>query len=233
MLPAAESRHALRVLRLEVGSSVQLLDGDGCAATAEVRMVQRVRRSDQVTCCISERRVHARPAARVRLLVAPPRRRLLERIVADATQLGVSRITALLCERSVWRPSSGRDMWQRCRQEAIVAMKQSGNVFLPRFDAPCLFAAAVAETGAGGYFGAIPAAGCEPPRIAVPVGGELNLWVGPEGGFTDGEVEQLRAGGCVPVPIGAWTLRVETAVPALLGFALGTVGHDNVRCQHR
>ncbi|MBQ7177881.1 MAG: RNA methyltransferase, partial [Victivallales bacterium] len=44
------------------------------------------------------------------------------------------------------------------------------------------------------------------------------LWIGPEGGFSPEEETALFAKNAVPITVGNWILRVETAVPALLGY---------------
>ena len=55
--------------------------------------------------------------------------------------------------------------------------------------------------------------------IALDLGNapDVAFFVGPEGGFTDAEMDALSAAGAVPLRIGAWTLRVETAAAAGLG----------------
>jgi 16S rRNA (uracil1498-N3)-methyltransferase len=59
------------------------------------------------------------------------------------------------------------------------------------------------------------AAGLENPGAAVPVG---LLCVGPEGDWTEAELEQLVAAGAIPVGLGPLRLRAETAAIALLSF---------------
>jgi len=151
----------------------------------------------------------------------------MAQVVRDATQLGAWRVTPVLCEFGVARPSAelSQGAW---RHAAIAAVKQSGNVFIPRLDPPCSFERAVAEAGCVGYFGAVPRQDEIRGTAVAPQNGELALWIGPEGGFTSEEQDALRQCGCEPLTVGRWTLRVETAVPALLGALIGMLGNDNL-----
>lgn len=212
-LPPEEARHAATVLRSRVGDALTLLDGAGTVAEAEVAELAGGRRPE-VVCRIGTRRVLSPPALRVRLYVAPPRGKTSGLVLRMATELGVWRITPILCEYGVARPEGDKASW---RAELVAACKQSGNAFVPEMDAPVAFADALAQAVEPGVFGAVPRTG-SPGENEVPTTGELGLWIGPEGGFSAAEEEALHASRFVPLTVGRWILRVETAVPALLGY---------------
>jgi len=228
-LSREESRHATRVLRLQAGQVVELLDGAGVRASATIACSPEGRR-DTVLCRVVERHDCRPPSLRVRLYVALPRRKVMGQIVRDATQLGVWRISPVICRYAVSRPGSGTQTlaWQA---DAVAALKQSGNAFVPRIDTPCPFDEAVAQATHPGYFGAVPDTGAGGAVRVAPGAGELALWVGPEAGFSSEEQTQLVQRGSVPLSIGRWTLTIEAAVPALLGALLGKFGDDSVRYQ--
>jgi 16S rRNA (uracil1498-N3)-methyltransferase len=125
----------------------------------------------------------------------------------------VWRITPILCDYGVAKPDQEKASWHA---ELVVAMKQSGNAFLPRLDAPLPFAEALAGAMEPGVFGAVPRAGAS-SASSLPSAGDLGLWIGPEGGFSTTEEDGLYARDFAPLTVGRWILRVETAVPALLG----------------
>lgn len=212
-LPPEEARHAATVLRLRAGDELTLLDGAGTVAAAEVAELGGGRRPDMV-CRIVKREVLSPPALRVRLYVAPPRGKTSGLVLRTATELGVWRITPILCEYGVARPEGDKASW---RAELVAAGKQSGNAFIPELDAPVAFAAALRQAAEPGVFGAVPRSG-SPGEQDLPAVGELGLWIGPEGGFSATEEEALHASRLVPLTVGRWILRVETAVPALLGY---------------
>ncbi len=218
-LDRAESHHALRVLRIRNGELIRLQDGNGTVATAIVK--QDDLGGKELRCRVDERVSVQKPATEFRLMIAPPRAKLTGQIVRSATELGVMRITPVLCRYSVSKPKK-IDHW---RDEAVAALKQSGNLFLPTFDEPLSFDEAVADSGSKGFFGAIPGSGFIQNDVQIKAG-EMQLWIGPEGGFSQEETVALLENGHRPVIVGNWILRVETAVPALLGLLLGKADDD-------
>jgi len=219
-LSEEEAHHAARVLRLAPGAPVMLLNGRGQVARATIAGVENRRRQLDVHCRVKSVEQASPPALQVRLCVAPPRGKVMTRIVRHAVELGVARITPVLCRYSVERPGPG--YVEKARREAIAAVKQSGNPFLPRLDPPAEFAEVLRDTAPPGVVGATPDGGEKgfPPGM-LPASGAFAVWVGPEGGFAPDELDLLLDAGFAPVRIGAYVLRVDTAVVALLGWLMG------------
>ncbi|MBN2449801.1 MAG: 16S rRNA (uracil(1498)-N(3))-methyltransferase [Lentisphaeria bacterium] len=224
-LAPEEAAHAVRVLRLRPGDRVWLLDGAGCRAEAVVEDLGMGRRHEGFCCRVLERVVVAEALPRVRLYVAPPRAALMSQVVRCATELGVRRLTPILCRYGVARPDGSAV--QGWRRDALAAMKQSGNPFLPEIDGPTDLTVCLAGGVEPGVFGAVPeGADGNGPRAPADLGAWVGVWVGPEGGFTAEEEAALRGAGLRPWSVGHWVLRVETAVPALLGLLAGMMIHD-------
>jgi len=221
-LEGPEARHAGTVLRLRCGDRLELLDGAGVRAEAVLTATGTGRRADGVRCRVVRRDGCPEPALSLRLYIAPPRSGVMGDVVRSATELGVRRITPILCRFGVSRPDPGaRDGWRR---DASMALKQSGNAFLPVLDAPCTFADALRDAPEAGVFGAVPRSG--PAAVAGRSwGAVVGIWVGPEGGFCGEEEAALLGRGMVPMTVGPWVLRVETAVAALVGRLWGEVAH--------
>ncbi len=185
-------------------------------------------RQPRVTCRILSRSQSVPPALQIQLYVAPPRAKLMGTVVRQATELGIWRITPVLCDYSVARPD-GEAVEKNWKAEALAALKQSGNPFLPEIERPCRFADVLPKSPCQGVFGDLQQGGVAAVRQALGGAGPVALWIGPEGGFSDREREALVAQGLLPVRLGQWILRVETAVPAMLGWLsamaeLGTAG---------
>ncbi|OGV70963.1 MAG: hypothetical protein A3K19_05565 [Lentisphaerae bacterium RIFOXYB12_FULL_65_16] len=230
-LPPDEARHALRVLRLAQGDRVVLLNGAGVRAEAVVSRADERKHRERLVCSVVDRHVFRPPRTRLRLCVAVPRGKLMGRVIQDAMELGVWRVTPLICRYSVAKPESSGAI-ESWRRDAVEAAKQSGNVFVPQLEPPQSFTAALAAGTGTGYFGAVPVESVTPtPAGATPGTGEIELWIGPEGGFSDEESAALRQRGYTALTVGEWTLRVETAVPALVGYLLGRIPHDHLRCE--
>ncbi len=218
-LAPAEAAHAVRVLRIRPGTTVELLDGAGARGRAEVIEAGADRRRVRTICRVIEREVAPAPASSIRVYLAPPRSKALLRIVRQVVELGVSRLSLVHTRYTVERPSPA--FFVRARAEAVAALKQSGNPRLPKFDPVQTFSGAIAQAVEPGYFGAVPDRGGSAPMRRHARKGPIAVWIGPEGGFAPEEREQLLGRGLTPVTLGCWTLRVDTAVTALLGWLLG------------
>jgi 16S rRNA (uracil1498-N3)-methyltransferase len=223
VLPEAEALHAGKVLRLRLGERLDLLDGAGVRAEAVLSLAGSGRRFAGLACRVLHREPCREAALTLRLYIAPPRARLMGDVVRAATELGVRRVTPILCAFSVSRPDAGAlDGW---RQDVMAAVKQSGNPFLPVLDEPTGFAEALRGAAEPGVFGAVPRGGPQEVASNPLRGNTFGVWIGPEGGFTAAEEEALLAKGFAPLAVGPWVLRVETAVPALLGRLWGEQAH--------
>ncbi len=231
LLSPEESHHALRVLRLGPGDGVTLLDGAGVEARGDILAADK----RAVRIAVRERVVHPPLPCAVTLLQALPKGRLMDSIVEKATELGAARIVPLLTEHTISRPDEDHaaSKLEKWRSTALEAVKQCGNPWLPRIEAPVTFAeflrrkerfdlALVASLHPGArpirtVFAEFQAqADRRPASVAV--------WVGPEGDFTLQEIATLVAGGVRPVTLGRLVLRCDTAAAAMLALALNEAG---------
>lgn len=206
-LDSREESHLFRILRARPGETVALLDGRGTTGTAVVETDRRLR--------LNTKRTVPPPARRLHLYFAPPKKQKLDALLKQAVELGVSELVPVLCERSVVLPgeSSVAGRWMDLLFEAC---KQSGNPFLPAVAPPMPFASALARARetCGALIVGSNRTGVFPD---LRTASDAAFFVGPEGGFTDAETNALFAAGAIPLRIGDWTLRVETAAIAGLG----------------
>ncbi|NQZ57255.1 MAG: RNA methyltransferase, partial [Lentisphaeraceae bacterium] len=100
-------------------------------------------------------------------------------------------------------------------KDIIAAAKQSGNTYFPKLSSLKKFSQALNDCEFPIVYGAVPADRGE--VSSLPEEGDIALWIGPEGGFSDAELQAIKDKGATGVCIGNWVLRVETAVIALLG----------------
>ncbi len=217
ILSAGESLHAIKVIRLAPGDPLELLDGRGNRGTAELLRLDGRRHDQRAVCRLQAICPQPLPKCRLTLYIAPPRAKHLADCLRSATEMGVWRIVPILCQRSVARPdATASAAWQA---EAIAAIKQSGNAFLPTIEPPVDFVAAVPTTPALTVVG--DPAGSDAADLSLAGATKVGLWIGPEGGFAPAEHQALVAAGAQPVRLGRWTMRVETALPAMLGWLFG------------
>lgn len=160
------------------------------------------------------------PALPLTLILALPRPKMMKRIIAGASSLGIKKIILInswRVEKSFW----GSPVLQpeRLREHLILGLEQAGDTILPKIELKRLFKPFVLDelpnliTGTTALL-AHPIADDECPRnVPQPV----TLAVGPDGGFIPLEVETFIKSGFQPVHIGPRILRTETAVPFLIG----------------
>ena len=155
-------------------------------------------------------------ARRLHLYFAPPKKQNLDALLKQAVELGVFELVPVLCERSVVQPGEN-SVAGRWIDLLFEACKQSGNPFLPAVASPMPFATVLAR--ARETCGAL-IVGSNRTGVFPDLGtaSDTAFFVGPEGGFTDAETDAMFAAGTVPLRIGDWTLRVETA--AVAGLAV-------------
>ncbi len=160
------------------------------------------------------------PPLDVTLVVAVPRPKVLNRIVAAATSLGIKRmflINAWRVEKSYWR--SPRMSEENLREQAIIGLEQARDTILPRIETRRLFRPFVEDElpeiiRDSVALVAHPYADAECPRN---VDGPLTVAIGPEGGFIEKEIESLQRIGFRAVSAGRRILRVETAIATIIG----------------
>lgn len=201
-LDRSEASHLFKILRARTGDTVGLLDGKGTLGNAMVTADKRL--------TIQDVRKVERPARKLHLYLAPPRRQKMDQILREATELGVYRIIPILCEHAVVIPD--KDSADRQTDLLFEACKQSGNAFLPILEDPMKFADAVKNAGNTcglNVFGS-PYESAMPEQMPEQIG----FFVGPEGGFSAQEEDVMRSAGFAAMRIGPWILRVETAAVA-------------------
>jgi RsmE family RNA methyltransferase len=159
------------------------------------------------------------PALPVTLLLALPRPKVLNRVIAGATSLGVKHIVlmnAWRVEKSYWKSPRLSD--ENLLHQRVLGLEQARDTILPTIELQRLFRPYVESLAEALKIDSLalvahPGAAEECPRA---VGRPVTLAVGPEGGFIAEEIASLVRAGFRAVSMGERILRVETAVAALL-----------------
>lgn len=208
-LTGEEHNHLARVLRLKAGARIELFDGQGRSAEAELVSVDRRHSALRV----EEPRLTPPLPLTITACVATPKAKRAKRLIESLTELGVSEFVPLLSERGESRPPQRAEL----ERWALEACKQCWRDRLPLFAEPMTPAQVVDRLAASGGIGLLPDTLEAPPlREVLPVAPlPLLFVVGPEGGFSPAEREAL-ASALRPVSLGPLVLRVETAAQALV-----------------
>ena len=218
-LQGAEAHHLLHVLRLGVGSAVELFDGRGLAAEAQV--VETTRHSAILAVGESHRESTGNGCP-VTLACAVPKGERFRWLVEKATELGVARLVPLLTERSVVDPGGGK--LDKMRQAVVAAGKQSGRSLLMQIDEPISWKQYLADLAGQTVLLADPDGDpLTPENVLGWLGNSAGvvICIGPEGGWTPAELQTAREHDVQFVSLGQNILRIETAALSVAAlFAL-------------
>ena len=205
-LSEEESKHAIRVLRLEVGSEVQLIDGRGGFYTAVIQDAHPKRTILNITSVTTDfnKRNHY-----LHLAVAPTKNiERLEWFLEKATEIGIDEISLIISQRSE-RKEAKTD---RLNKIITAAIKQSLKAFHPVLNEPVKLNELLMRPFDGQKF----IAHCEPGdkinlRDDLQLQGRCLILIGPEGDFAPAEIESALQNGFKPITLGESRLRTETA----------------------
>ena len=208
-LTDAEFQHAVRVMRVQVGEEIEIFDGQGCVATATITEITR-------------RECHCKTAAKtpvdregtrkLHLGIALPKpdraRELIERLV----EIGVAQVTPVIAERTQRPPSPS--LIEKLRRGVIEASKQCERNVLMTVADPVKFEGFISQCvdreEANDRWIVHPSG--DPISQQVDrCGTQLVALVGPEGGWTDGEVATATERDFQTVGLGKRIFRIETA----------------------
>lgn len=144
--------------------------------------------------------------AEVTLYQAVPKGKRMDLVVEKAAELGATRVVPLLSDRAVVKPGEGSKL-ERWRRIAESAARQSLRRAVPEVSSPMSFREAVEEAENAVLLHNSPGL----PSLEEVVASPASLFIGPEGGWSDEEMNLAQERGFPHAQIGAYRLRSETA----------------------
>ena len=213
-LPETEAHHCLKVLRMKPGDSLRITDGKGNFYNAEITETYNQSRNDKMAngCRVNLLETIPQPPlwkGKIEVALAPTKNTdRVEWFAEKATETGIDKISFLLC-----RFSERKEMpTERIRKIMISAMKQSEKAQLPDLQAMTDFKEFIRQDFDGQKF----IAHCYPDK-KIPLAQAYRknenvlILIGPEGDFSEEEINFAKEYGFVPVSLGESRLRTETA----------------------
>ncbi len=198
------SKHVVQVLRMKPHAKLQLTDGAGNLITAEIIDDHK----KKCTVSVLNREYIAQKIQKVSIAISLLKNASrFEWFVEKATEIGVTEIIPLICERT----EKQHFRYDRMQQIAISAMMQSKQAWLPVLQHPVEFGKAVAGSS---YTTKLIAHCLEEEKKSVAEyrhAYSVQILIGAEGDFTKNEIEVALSGGYKPVTLGNTRLRAETA----------------------
>lgn len=224
-----EFHHLADVVRLREGDEVVVLDGFGGVYDVVIESSGR----DQAIGKIKSSRHFPPPSVKVTLFIGLPKADKMDMVVQKTAELGIYRIVPVISRYSIPHLSQERAQQRitRWRQIAIEASKQSHRPYFPLIPHILSFDHALKEsqaelklifvagsiTSEDGNSRIIPDKLKDILRKSVAAK-ELDLFIGPEGDFSEDEINHAISFGAIPVSLGDNILRTETAAIAALSI---------------
>ena len=212
-----ETRHCFKVFRHRMGDELQATDGLGFWYRLRLRKLVGERAELEV---LSKEKGGGEHTGEIVLAVSPlrlPDR--FEWLLEKAVELGANRIVPIISERTVKTVLRV----ERLNKIMIAAMKQSCRSMLPELDSPLPLENFLAEKSDGlkiaGFCGATEVISHSIPQINLST--SFRILIGPEGDFTNEEVENIKLAGYSILSFGEARLRTETAAIFALSVIKG------------
>ena len=220
-------KHAVAVLRLREEDSIRVLDGQGRELLCQVQKIDK----QSVQARVLARKDLPNLPYQLSLIQVVTKGKSMDAIVQKATELGCRTIIPVFSERSVVRcdeaaADNKREKWETI---AIETMKQCRQGWLPKILPPlplrALLSGNALPAGQLSFLASLQPNALHPRKHLENYRNKhgrfprfVTVWIGPEGDFSPAEVNDIQAGGALPITLGPLILRSETAAICALSF---------------
>ncbi len=219
ILSGDQAHQITNVLRLREGDHIQILDNNGWQYHLKLISAESTR---VVGSIVSKIRESGEPKIKLTLYQSLLKRDNFEWVLQKGTELGITTFVPIVTQRTIARQTSLKEnKLARWRRIVIEAAEQSGRGKVPVISQPVPFKAALYAAGVNNLsliswenekeknlttaLAGLTAESVEPSRSGIAI------FIGPEGGFTEGEIIDAVSAGIIPVTLGPRVLRAETA----------------------
>jgi len=222
---SGENFDHLKVLRPRIGEVIEL-----CNSARQVVFhaeVAEISRRDAQVKVIGQYPADSEPDVKITLFQAVPKGDKMELIIQKCVELGVFKIAPIITARTVSHPANSAQKQQRWQKISQAAAQQSRRGIIPEIGDIITFQEALSELA--NFDSAFVAYECEAGLKASEAfkaadGRNIALFIGPEGGFEESEIQELCANGAKSVSLGKRILRAETAAFAVTIILLSAQG---------
>jgi len=213
-----EFHHITNVRRRSIGDIIKLTNGKGLLCDARISEITKKFVIADIVEAKEFQSSHPKIAAAFSLLKSKNDLLIIEKL----TELGVKEFFPLMTERSVRKISANTN--EKFRKVSVAAIKQCDNAHLPKIHKPLELNKALDFIRSSGFI----------PIIALEYGEQMSLKqaldqvgdqnscliIGPEGGFSPGEIELFKKKDIISITLGNHILRAETAAIAIISQTL-------------
>ena len=212
------SHHALRVMRVKVDDFLILFNGDGFEYRGRVSDINKKTINVEI---LSKEKNNSESPININLFQSISSNEKMDMVIQKATELGVSNIQPIFTSRSTVKLSLDRIKKRliHWRQVSISACGQSGRSKIPTIKSPIGFDRFVEGITTNSLNLLLhPDNSKESSNLPNKYSGDINIFIGPEGGFSQDEVLLLKKQNCTNIQLGTRILRTETAPLAIIAI---------------
>ena len=215
VLPESAGNHIVRVLRLQTGDSFNLFNGDGNDYAAQIIGLEKKGAKVRIQSCHAV--VNESPL-RIHLYQSIARGEKMDWILQKATELGVTGFTPMVSDRTEVKLDQERSHKRLLHWQGVIrsACEQSGRASIPVVHSPCAINRLDHPGILNQAFYLHPGASLRASELQAFEHPDVNLAIGPEGGFSERDIQLLQNAGFKGLTIGPRILRTETAGIALI-----------------
>ena len=212
------SHHALRVMRVKVDDFLILFNGDGFDYKGRVNDINKKTINVEI---LSKEKNNNESPININLFQSISSNEKIDMVIQKATELGVSSIQPIFSSRSTIKLNLDRAKKRliHWRQVSISACEQSGRSKIPTIKSPIEFDQ-ISEGIKTNSLNLLlhPDILKETSNLPNEYSGDINIFIGPEGGFSQDEVLLLKKQNCINIQLGPRILRTETAPLAIIAI---------------
>jgi 16S rRNA (uracil1498-N3)-methyltransferase len=230
VITGSDVNHIKNVLRMSVGEELTISDGHGMDYFCKIGTLER---DEVVAEIIDSWHSFVELPVKIYLFQGMPKSDKMELIIQKAVELGVYEIIPVITKRTVVRLDEKKEQKKQTRWQSIAesAAKQAGRALIPEVAASMSFEKALHMCNRLDAV-LIPYEKAEGMRSARELvhamhgRQSIGIFIGPEGGFEESEIEAAKAAGAVPMTLGRRILRTETAGLTMLSILMFELEED-------
>ena len=221
ILTGEDARHISKSLRMRAGEGLVLCSPEN-DCSCEIKSIEE---TAVILTILSAEKNRTEPSVRVTVYQCLPKLDKLETVIQKSTELGAVKIVPVESSRCIVKAdrAGSEKKLMRLRKIALEAAKQSGRGIIPEVTALVRLPAAVKAAVGEGAAVMLYEAGGEPLKSilqSIPQESEIGIFIGPEGGFEESEIENAVNAGAKIATLGPRILRTETAAPTVLSVIM-------------
>ncbi len=214
-LDSDEVAHIANVLRFKEGDELRVTDGIGTLFNCRIEKLKR----DSALCAILQTEEVSPRTPQLTAYIGIPDREKFDTLCEQLPPLNVSTIVPVMTEhcRKPWWDNKWEKHQERFKRKAVASMKQSLNPFLTTITKPITFQEALEQAEGIKLYGNENGSSLNQLNLSKSEA-DYSLFVGPPGGFSSDEKEQLETQKFIPMALAPYRLRTELA--AVAGISL-------------